>query len=255
VTVFVGTSGWQYASWRGPFYPDDLAQSRWLEWFADRFQVVEVNNTFYRLPPPDTFRSWAERTPADFVIVPKVSRYLTHVKRLKDPEEPVKRFLDHAAPLGPKMGPLLVQLPPNLAADVDRLDAVLELFGDRRVAVEFRHDSWFTDEVRSVLESHDAALCLADRKSKTVSPMWRTAEWGYVRFHEGTASPRPCYGRTALDSWARRLAETWGPESDVYVFFNNDPRACAVRDAAVFARLAEAAGLSASRVTAEVGKS
>jgi uncharacterized protein YecE (DUF72 family) len=255
VTVFVGTSGWQYASWRGPFYPDELAQSRWLEWFADRFQVVEVNNTFYRLPPPDTFRSWAERTPADFVIVPKVSRYLTHVKRLKDPEEPVKRFLDHAAPLGPKMGPLLVQLPPNLAADVDRLDAVLELFGDRRVAVEFRHDSWFTDEVRSVLESHDAALCLADRKSKTVSPMWRTAEWGYVRFHEGTASPRPCYGRTALDSWARRLAETWGPESDVYVFFNNDPRACAVRDAAVFARLAEAAGLSASRVTAEVGKS
>ncbi len=255
MTVFVGTSGWQYASWRGPFYPDDLAQSRWLEWFADRFQVVEVNNTFYRLPPPDTFRSWAERTPADFVIVPKVSRYLTHIKRLKDPEEPVKRFLDHAAPLGPKLGPLLVQLPPNLSADVDRLDAVLELFGDRRVAVEFRHDSWFIDEVRSVLESHGAALCLADRQSKTVSPMWRTAEWGYVRFHEGTASPRPCYGRAVLDAWARRLAETWGPGSDVYVFFNNDPRACAVRDAAVFARLAEAAGLSSSRVTPEVGNS
>ena len=255
MTVFVGTSGWQYASWRGPFYPEDLAQARWLEWFADRFQVVEVNNTFYRLPPPDTFRTWAERTPADFVIVPKVSRYLTHIKRLKDPEEPVKRFLDHAAPLGAKLGPLLVQLPPNLAVDVARLDAVLRLFGDRRVAVEFRHDSWFVDEVRSVLEAHGAALCLADRKSKAVSPMWRTAEWGYVRFHEGTASPRPCYGKAALDSWARRLADTWGPDADVYVFFNNDPRACAVRDAAVFAQLAEKAGLPTSRVTADAGNS
>lgn len=255
MTVYVGTSGWQYASWRGPFYPEDLAQARWLEWFADRFQVVEVNNTFYRLPPPDTFRSWAERTPPDFVIVPKVSRYLTHVKRLKDAEEPVKRFLDHAAPLGAKLGPLLVQLPPNLAADVARLDAVLALFGDRRVAVEFRHDTWFTDEVRSVLESHGAALCLADRRSRTVSPLWRTAEWGYVRFHEGTASPRPCYGRAALDGWARRLAETWGPDADVYVFFNNDPRACAVRDAATFARLAEGAGLATSRVTAQLADS
>ncbi len=255
MTVFVGTSGWQYASWRGPFYPDDLAQSRWLEWFAHRFQVVEVNNTFYRLPSPETFKGWAGRTPPDFVIAPKVSRYLTHVKRLKEPEEPVRRFLDHAAPLGGKLGPLLVQLPPNLAADVGRLDAVLALFGPRRVAVEFRHDSWFTDEVRAVLESHGAALCLADRRSRKVSPLWRTADWGYVRLHEGTASPPPCYGRAALDGWARRLAETWGPGADVYVFFNNDPRACAVRDAVAFARLAERAGLATSRVTAEVGKS
>lgn len=251
MTLFVGTSGWQYKSWRGRFYPEDVAQARWLEWFAERFRVVEVNNTFYRLPPPDTFEAWARRTPADFVIAPKVSRYLTHVKRLKEPEEPVQRFLRHAAPLGDKIGPLLVQLPPDLAADVARLERVLELFPEGvRVAVEFRHQSWFTDEVRKVLESHGAALCLADRRSKLLTPPWQTADWGYVRLHEGTASPRPCYGRTALASWGRRIAGMWGAESDVYVFFNNDPLGCAVRDAAVFAGEATGAGLRPTRVPA-----
>ncbi|MDP9071360.1 MAG: DUF72 domain-containing protein [Actinomycetota bacterium] len=251
MTVYVGTSGWQYKSWRGRFYPEKVAQGRWLEWFAERFQVVEVNNTFYRLPPPETFRAWAQRTPADFVVAPKLSRYLTHVKRLKDPDEPVRRFLRHAAPLGDKLGPLLVQLPPDLAADVERLDRVLALFPEGlRVAVEFRHESWFTEDVRKVLESYGAALCLADRRSRLLSPLWQTAEWAYVRLHEGTAEPRPCYGRTALATWSRRLADTWGAEAEIFVFFNNDPLGCAVRDAAVFAQEAERAGLRPTRVPA-----
>ena len=251
MTLFVGTSGWQYKSWRGRFYPQDLAQARWLEWFAERFRVVEVNNTFYRLPPPETFEAWARRTPADFVIVPKVSRYLTHIKRLKEPEEPVQRFLRHAAPLGDKLGPLLVQLPPDMVADVARLEQALDLFpADLRVAVEFRHESWFTDDVRKVLESHGAALCLADRGSKLLAPLWQTADWGYVRLHEGTASPRPCYGRAALASWGRRIAGMWGAQPDVYVFFNNDPLGCAVRDAAVFAHEAARVGLGPTRVPA-----
>ena len=248
MTLFVGTSGWQYKSWRGRFYPEDMAQARWLEWFAERFRVVEVNNTFYRLPPPETFEAWARRTPADFVVAPKMSRYLTHVKRLKEPDEPVQRFLRHAAPLGAKCGPILVQLPPDLAADVGRLDRALGLFPEGlRVAVEFRHPSWFSEEVRKVLESHRAALCLADRASKLLGPLWQTAEWSYVRLHEGTAAPRPCYGRAALETWARRLAADWGPEADVYVFFNNDPLGCAVRDATVFAQAAERAGLRPTR--------
>ncbi len=249
--MYVGTSGWQYKSWRGRFYPEKLAQGRWLEWFAERFQVVEVNNTFYRLPPPETFTAWAQRTPPDFVVAPKVSRYLTHVKRLQDPEEPVQRFLRHAAPLGDKFGPILVQLPPDLTADVGRLDRVLGLFPEGlRVAVEFRHESWFTEDVRKVLESHGAALCLADRASKVLSPLWQTTGWAYVRLHEGTAEPRPCYGRTALRTWSRRLADTWGSEADIFVFFNNDPLGCAVRDAAVFAREAAGAGLRPTRVPA-----
>lgn len=249
MTLFVGTSGWQYDSWRKRFYPEELVKTRWLEHYAARFRVVEINNTFYRLPNPHTFAEWARRTPADFVFVPKVSRYLTHVKRLREPEEPVRRFLDHAAPLGTKLGPVLVQLPPTLTADVGHLDATLRLFPSTvRVAVEFRHPSWFSDEVRLVLESHSAALCLADRHSQSLSPLWRTADWVYLRLHEGRASPHPCYGQEALAGWAGRLLKNWGSTADAYVFFNNDGAGCAVRDAIRFAAAARRIGLDPTRV-------
>jgi uncharacterized protein YecE (DUF72 family) len=249
--VFVGTSGWQYRDWKARFYPEDVPQKRWLEHYAGRFRVVESNAAFYRLPERKTFEDWARRTPADFVMAVKASRYLTHVRRLRDPAEPVGRLLDHAAGLGPKLGPVLLQLPPTLKADVDALAATLRQFGKRvRVAVEFRHPSWFTDEVRDTLETNAAALCLADRGSKPIGPLWRTAGWAYVRLHEGRADPHPCYGRSALSSWADRLAEQWAPNEDVYVFFNNDTLGCAVRDASVFATRVEAAGLKPTRVPA-----
>jgi uncharacterized protein YecE (DUF72 family) len=248
VPVLLGTSGWQYASWRGRFYPAEVRQADWLEHYAARFQTVEVNNAFYRLPEASTFEAWARRTPADFVVGVKASRYLTHIKRLADPEEPVARFLERAGHLGPKLGPVLLQLPPTLAADLDRLDATLAQFpADVRVAVEFRHQSWFTDETRSLLSERNAALCLADSPRRE-TPVWRTATWGYLRFHEGRAQPRPCYGRQALATWARRLADVWQPDEDVYVFFNNDPEGCAVRDAARFAGAVERAGLRPTRV-------
>jgi len=238
VTVFVGTSGWQYDSWRGKFYPEKLPKSRWLEHYATRFRTVEVNNTFYRLPGPDTFAEWARRTPDGFVIVPKLSRYLSHIKRLRDPEEPVQRFLEHSAPLGAKRGPLLLQLPPDFQTDVGRLDAALAQFPrDVRVAVEFRHRSWYADDVCAVLDRHNAALVLADRASRPTGPLWRTADWAYVRLHHGRGLPPPCYGRGALRAWAQRLRELWGSDADAYVFFNNDGRACAPRDAARFERL------------------
>ena len=246
--VWIGTSGWQYRDWRGLFYPQGLRQASWLEHYADRFRVVEVNNAFYRLPEANTFTAWAERTPDDFVVAVKASRYLTHIRRLREPSEAVARLLERARCLGPKLGPVLLQLPPTLAADLGALRATLACFpADVRVAVEFRHESWFSDETRGVLADHDAAFCLAD-SPKRRTPEWRTASWGYVRFHEGRSSPRPCYGRTALGNWAGRLADLFGPDDDVYAFFNNDPRGCAVRDARRLARAVERAGLPPTRV-------
>jgi uncharacterized protein YecE (DUF72 family) len=247
VTVWIGTSGWQYRDWRGRFYERDVPLRLWLESYADRFATVESNNAFYRLPERHTFDDWAERTPSDFVMTVKVSRYLTHILRLRDPEEPVERFLSRVRGLGHKLGPVLLQLPPQLRCDIARLDATLRQFpSGMRVAVEFRHASWYIDEIRRLLERHGAALCLADRR-RPLTPLWRTADWTYLRFHEGRARPRPSYGRAALNAWAQRLADGWGTDADAYVYFNNDHRACAPHDAARFARAVERVGLSASR--------
>jgi uncharacterized protein YecE (DUF72 family) len=246
--LYVGTSGWQYRDWRGTFYPRGVAQSRWLRHYAARFATVELNNSFYRLPERATFEHWREQTPDDFVVAVKMSRFLTHVKRLRDPEEPVRRFLEHAGGLGPRLGPVLVQLPPQLHADPERLEATLACFPrDVRVAFEPRHDSWFDDRVRAMLEERGAALCLADSPRRR-SPVWRTAGWGFVRFHEGRATPHPCYGERALTTWVERIASLWPPGADVFCYFNNDSRACAVRDAVTFARLARRAGLRPTRV-------
>jgi uncharacterized protein YecE (DUF72 family) len=246
--LYVGTSGWQYRHWRGRFYPRGLAARVWLDHYAERFATVEINNTFYRLPPRETFAGWAGRFPRDFVIAVKASRYLTHIRRLRDPHDPVRLLLERAEPLGARLGPILVQLPPNLRVDAERLDETLRAFGRSvRVAVEPRHESWFTDEIRSVLERRGAALCLADRGSRAVTPLWRTADWGYVRFHFGRARPRSCYGRSALAHWVERVADLWG-DDDVYAYFNNDGEGCAVRDAVVFAHLAETRGLHPTRV-------
>ena len=246
--LYVGTSGWQYRDWREVFYPRGLASRNWLEHYASCFRTVEVNNTFYRLPPPETFAGWARSVPDDFVMGLKVSRYLTHYKQLREPQEPVARFLASAAPLGERLGPVLLQLPPTLRADPARLAEALEEFPPGvRVAVEFRHPSWFDDEVAAILTGHNAALCLVDRRSRVAGPLWRTADWAYVRLHEGRAQPWPCYGDTALASWAERLATMWAPADDAFVFFNNDPGGCAVRDATRFARLAERQGLRSTR--------
>jgi uncharacterized protein YecE (DUF72 family) len=247
MTVRIGTSGWQYRDWRGTFYPPGVAQARWLETYADGFATVESNNAFYRLPERHVFEAWAERTPDDFMMAVKMSRFLTHVRRLRDPAEPVQRFLNRTAGLGNKLGPVLIQLPPQFRADHDRLAATLARFPPEvRVAVEFRHRSWFTDETRTLLERHGAALCLADRRG-VLTPLWRTAKWTYLRFHEGRAAPRPCYGRTSLRSWVERLRDGWGQDAEAWVYFNNDPRGCAPRDAARFGRLAARAGLQPSR--------
>jgi uncharacterized protein YecE (DUF72 family) len=254
--LLIGTSGWQYRDWRGGLYPAGVAQRRWLEHYAGHYQTVENNNSFYRLPPAQTFAGWRERTPGDFVMAVKASRYLTHVKRLRDPEEPVARLLGAAAALGPKLGPVLLQLPPTLRAEPGLLDACLTEFrqarlraghGPVRVAVEPRHESWWTEQVRQILAAHDAALCWADRLGRPVTPLWATAGWGYLRFHEGTADPWPSYGEQALRSWAGRVRRAWPAGADVYVYFNNDPGGAAVVNSATFAALARSGGLPVTR--------
>jgi uncharacterized protein YecE (DUF72 family) len=246
--LYLGTSGWNYSHWKRTFYPKEVPQKQWLEFYVQRFQTVELNNSFYRLPSPEQFASWRERSPGDFIFTVKMSRFLTHIKRLRDPQEPVERFMTHAAPLREKLGPILLQFPPTLKADLGTLDETLALFPDRtRIVCEFRHDSWFTDDCRGLLEKHSVAWCLADRLSKPITPVWKTTDWGFLRMHEGRAQPHPCYGRAALQGWVDRLAELHGTETDLFVYFNNDPRACALRDAIVFGRLAMAAGFQVTR--------
>lgn len=248
MVVWVGTSGWQYADWRGAFYPPDGPQARWLAHYAARFATVELNASFYRLPERARFAAWAQATPADFVVAVKASRYLTHMKRLLDPVEPVARLLDHAAGLGAKLGPVLVQLPPSFKVDSGRLDAALEQFPPQvRVAVELRDPSWFRPEVEAVLARHGAALCLADRGSRWLTPRWRTADWSYVRFHWGGGRPGPCYPAEVLAARVAELAPALGASGDAFVYFNNDPLGCAPRDAAVFAGACAEAGLPATR--------
>jgi uncharacterized protein YecE (DUF72 family) len=238
--MHIGTSGWQYRDWRGVLYPPGCPQRAWLPEYARHFTTVENNNAFYRLPEQATFEKWREATPPGFVMAVKASRYLTHIKRLREPGEPVDRLLSRASGLGARLGPVLLQLPPTLRADQQLLGDVLGQFPDRiRVAVEFRHASWWTDDTRRTLEKHAAALVWADRGSRPRSPLWRTADWGYLRLHEGRAQPPPRYGRHALRSWLDRIRAEFGSAQDVFVYFNNDPGGAAVRDAEVFRGLAQ----------------
>jgi uncharacterized protein YecE (DUF72 family) len=187
----------------------------------------------------------------------KASRYLTHTRRLRDPAEPIGRLLEAAAGLGDRLGPVLLQLPPTMRADPAALSECLGQFAEQyariwpsdggrstmRVCVEFRHSSWLTREVRQILEQHNAALCWADRHGRPLGPLWRTADWGYLRLHEGAASPWPRYGRQALRTWIRRVAESFSPDADVFAYFNNDQHGAAPVDAAALIGLAERAGL------------
>lgn len=248
MAVLIGTSGWQYASWRGRFYPASLPQRSWLEHYAARFQTVEVNNAFYRLPAAATFDAWAARTPDDFVVAVKASRYLSHLRRLRDPAEPVRRLMERAVHLGGQLGPVLVQLPATFPLDLGRLTDTLDAFpAGTKVAFEPRHPSWHVEEVAEALAARDQAFCLSDAPGR-VAPRWRTASWGYLRMHAGRAAPAPCYGPTALRRWAEHLAELWSPDEEVHVYFNNDGCGCAVRDARRFAAALRRAGLVPSRV-------
>ena len=199
------------------------------------------------MPSSATFRAWAARVPEGFVYAVKASRYLTHVRRLREPREPVAFLMERAGELGSHLGPILLQLPPDMPIDLDRLAATLEAFPRSvQIAFEPRHASWFTDGLRELLTRYGVALCLADRRGPLMPP-WRTADWGYLRFHAGRARPASCYTEGALATWAATTAERYGPTSTVYAYFNNDHSGCALRDAGVFGRLLTTEGVEVAR--------
>jgi uncharacterized protein YecE (DUF72 family) len=237
--VRIGCSGWNYKDWRGVVYPEGLPARRWLERYAELFDTVEVNNTFYRLPSEKAVAHWVEQTPDGFLFTVKASRYLTHIKRLADaPEkgfalaEGIKRFY---APLEPlrqagKLGPVLWQLPGNFKRDDARLAAALELLPEGRHCFEFRHPSWFTAPVYRLLGEHDAALVIADDPERPFTSREVTASWTFVRLHRGSHGRRGNYSDAELATWRRRIAG-WRARIDVFAYLNNDWEAFAPRNA------------------------
>jgi uncharacterized protein YecE (DUF72 family) len=232
--IYIGTSGWQYDDWRRRFYPADLPKERWLAYLSERFATVEVNNSFYRLPEAGTFARWRRESRGRFVVAVKASRFITHVKRLRDCEDPVKLFWSRAKNLGPKLGPVLFQLPPRFEADPERLEDFLKVLPrSMRAAFEFRDPSWAGEEINGILHRRGAALVLADRPGAR-PPDVVTGGWSYVRFHQGSRSG-PGYSRAKLRRWAERISEMRA--RDVYVYFNNDSGAAAVKDAQTLTEL------------------
>jgi uncharacterized protein YecE (DUF72 family) len=237
--VRVGCSGWSYEHWKGRFYPERAAESSWLGLYVEAFDTVEVNATFYRLPRRSTVASWAARTPPDFTFAVKASRYLTHVKRLRDLPLGLVRLEERLEPLreAEKLGPVLWQLPATFRRDDERLATALSQLPEGRHAFEFRHASWFAEEVYALLRSHGAALVVADRKGLPEAPWVDTAGWWYVRLHHGRAGRRGNYSRAELETWAERLR---GRDGDAYVYFNNDWEGFAVENAETLRDLLEA---------------
>ena len=229
--VWIGCSGWSYADWRGKLYPKALPPVRWLETYAETFDTVEVNNTFYRLPTLSAVEGWVERSPPGFLFTVKASRYLTHVKRLTDLAKGIELFYERIEPLraSGKLGPLLWQLPPRFARDDERLAAALEQLPPGRHAFEFREPSWFAPEVYELLREHGVALVIADHSARDYYARALTTGWTFVRFHHGRAG-RGNYGRRELDTWKRRIA-SWRSRVEVFAYFNNDWRGFAPRNA------------------------
>jgi uncharacterized protein YecE (DUF72 family) len=235
--IRIGCSGWNYAHWRETVYGGAPVRG-WLQLYAARFDTVEVNATFYRLPRPTSAARWAEQTRSGFLFAVKASRYLTHVRRLREIADGVERFYASIEPLREtqKLGPVLWQLPPRFRRDDERLAATLQALPSGRHAFEFRDPSWFADEVYALLREHRAALVIADRKGLDYQTHELTADWTYIRFHEGRRGARGNYSGAELREWAARIRR-WSRDCDIYAYFNNDWEGFAVRNAETLAGL------------------
>jgi uncharacterized protein YecE (DUF72 family) len=222
--IHIGTSGWHYDHWRGPFYPEKLPSAEMLGWYSEHFWTVEINNSFYQLPSRKTFREWRRQTPAEFSFAVKASRYITHMKKLKEPGAALRKLLLHAGELKENLGPVLFQLPPRWRRNPERLAAFLKALPRKhRYVFEFRDASWFDEEIYALLRRHNAALCVYDLAG-FASPVERTADFGYLRLH-GPATEKYAgrYSRAQLRHWLK-LCEAWLKQGakQVYVYFDND---------------------------------
>ena len=215
VNLYVGTSGFSYKEWKGSFYPEDLADKNMLRFYGERLRTVEINNTFYRLPKAEVLEAWADEVPVNFKFVLKASQRITHMRRLKDSEDLVAYLFKAAGALKERLGPMLFQLPPFFHKDAPRLTDFLRLLPeDRRVAFEFRHQSWFDSEIFELLRAHKAVLCIAEAENDLEIPFESTADWGYLRLR------RPDYSDAELKAWVKRvLQQKW---KDAFIFFKHE---------------------------------
>jgi uncharacterized protein YecE (DUF72 family) len=229
--IHIGTSGWSYRDWRGTFYDPSAPPRDHLAFYARHFTTVEVNNTFYRLPKIETLQSWRDTVPANFIFAIKASRYMTHMKRLSDPEQSISRFFDRIEALGDRLGPILFQCPPRWHINVDRLEAFLrQLPRDHRYAFEFRDPTWFDREVYYLLSQHRVAFCVYDLAG-TQSPMVTTTDMVYVRFHRPAGKDTWEYDRDTLVGWAESIVTWVDAGLSIYCYFNNDPGGAAPQNA------------------------
>ena len=230
--IRIGTSGWNYKHWRGRFYPADLPVARWFAYYSRRFDTVEINNTFYRLPPEEVFLAWRRQAPPDFLYAVKASRFLTHMKKLNDPADSLDRILGRARQLGAHLGPVLYQLPPHWKCNLNRLREFIACLPlDLRHVFEFRDPSWCHQDVRALLTETGMSYCIHDMRG-FYCPRWVTGPVAYLRFHGPTEKKYAgCYTRAQLAGWAEAIRAIRESGHDVFVYFNNDDAAHAVRNA------------------------
>ena len=237
--VHVGTSGYNYPEWRGNFYPEDLPAKKMFSYYADRFRTVEINYTFYRMPTTKIAGAWRDQAPDGFTYTLKAPRRITHDKRLKDCQEDVGFFAESARVLGPHLGTLLFQLPPNFRCDLPRLEMFFASApADVRLAFEFRHESWHDERVKAALSAHGAALCIADFGDRT-SPIWTTARHGYLRLRDAGYTPDD------IDRWAGEVASHGADWDDVFVYFKHEDEGKGPEFARLFIERLDRRGLPA----------
>ena len=231
VRYYIGTSGWHYDDWKGRFYPEKLPKEKWLEFYAQHFPTLELNNTFYRLPTEKALNNWHDSSPPGFIFSVKVSRYITHIKRLKDCKEEMNKFMSRTAILKEKLGPLLYQLPPGLHRNDDILADFLAILprGYKHV-IEFRHASWFEDEVYDILRQYKIGFCVFNMP-KLTSPLIATTDFAYVRFHGSDSLYSSCYSDKYLSGWAKKISVLSEKLESVYIYFNNDIAGYALKNA------------------------
>lgn len=237
MSIRIGTSGWHYKHWCGPFYEAKLPASKMLACYYRHFDTVEINNSFYKLPNLSTFQSWREATPRNFCFAVKASRFITHMKKLSDPQSALENFLPRAEALREKLGPILFQLPPHWAVNLERLQAFLEQLPRRhRYAFEFREPNWHTDRVYEVLQRHNAAFCIYEL-NRFRSPEVITGDWAYIRLHGPGGPYQGSYSGEVLAEWAGKIRAWSARLKKIYVYFDNDQAAYAAQNALMLKRL------------------
>ena len=236
---FVGTSGWHYEHWRGLYYPEGLAKPKWLQFYSKQFNTVELNNSFYHLPTEKAFITWRESAPENFVYAVKVSRFITHIKKLRNIGSAVDNFLSRACLLQNKLGPLLYQLPPNMKRNDEVLQSFLSsLPQEYRHVFEFRHESWIDEAVFETLRRYKVGLCVFDMPGFTCPPV-ATSDFAYIRFHGSGGMYSSCYSNEELSQWAKKIAKLAEGVKAVYIYFNNDAEAFAIKNALTLASYLE----------------